>query len=409
MFGVEFRIPEMQEVNLARVLLHGTPFCMLRAFFDAYLAVYHRDHCMRSTPWHSSATELLCLMSQPLPTEDDWTRGYYHDNITWAIINRFADLSLKGKHWSKKELETLAPAYRQPLRNGQIVYIRGRLCYIQPTQTNRCAIALIIPPSSIRRKLFEAHHLTPVAGHMGVYKTLHCLRLCFFWPKMRQLVVDWLKFCAHCVLANSMRRVSSKLLYSFSPNEPFAVIHVTLWLRGETVLFRGTKCDMVAMNDVTGAVLVVDVDDAVTENLAWLFFKHVLLVVGICCMVVVDDDSKFWGLCERMCDAQGLKFHPLAKGNHKALRVEHFNCFLNKVITVESNNRDTNRVFPEAAHVAAYAWNLAPIDRTDFVHSYPAFGRVFWFPMDVQLGMLLAPLTDNAASVTWYLEHMGDG
>lgn len=125
-------------------------------------------------------------------------------------------------------------------------------------------------------------------------------------------------------------------------------------------------------------------------------------------MVVVNDDNKFCDLFESMCNALGLKFQPLAKGNHKAKKVERFNRFLNKVVTIETNNCDTNQVFPEAAHVAAYAWNSVPINGTDIVRSYPAFGLIFWFPMDVELGFLPTPTSDNAAAVTRYLKSVGN-
>lgn len=405
MFGMDFPFPAMR----ARILLCGLPLWTLGAFFDCFLSLYHSNHCMNGSPQHSSATELLCLLTQPMPAEDDWTKGYYNDPDTRIIIERLADENKKGQRWTKKELETVDPAFCQPLRDELIIFVRNRLCYIQPTQTERHAISLIVTPSSMRRKLFDAYHATPIAGHMGVYKTLHWLRLRFFWPKMRQCVVTWVAECAHCVLENSTRRVSSKLLFSFTPDEPFAIIHVDLWLPGDTLLFHEVKCQMVAMDDVTGSVLVVDVDDANAANLARLFFKHVLLVVGICCMVVVDDDNKFRDLFESMCNALGLKFHVLAKRNHKAMCVERFNRFLNKVITIKANNRDSNRIFPEAAHVAAYAWNLAPIDGTDIVRSYPAFGRMFRFPMDVELGVVPAPTTDNAALVTRFLEGVSEG
>jgi hypothetical protein len=36
---------------------------------------------------------------------------------------------------------------------------------------------LIVVPQSLRRDVFSAYHATPIAGHMGVYKTLHRIRL----------------------------------------------------------------------------------------------------------------------------------------------------------------------------------------------------------------------------------------
>lgn len=190
MFGIVSPSPTLQDSELRWILLCGVLLATLGAFLGSYRSMYHRNHCMHRSPRHSSASELLCLIAQPLPTKDDWTRGYYHDKDTRAIITRLVDADLKGRRWEKKELEQLNPAYCQPLRDGLIVFIRNRLCYIQPMQTHRQAISLIILPVSMRHKLFEAYHATAVAGHMSIYKTLHRLRLRFCWPKMRQLVTN---------------------------------------------------------------------------------------------------------------------------------------------------------------------------------------------------------------------------
>ena len=68
-----------------------------------------------------------------------------------------------------------------------------------------------------------------------------------------------------------------------------------------------------------------------------------------------------------MCAALNLTLASLAKRNHPAVRVERFNRFLNKVVSIATSDQGSTTVFEEAAFVASYAWNSAPIDGTDIL------------------------------------------
>ena len=57
-------------------------------------------------------------------------------------------------------------------------------------------------------------HATPVAGHMDEYKTLHRIKLRFFWLWLRSNVADWMKQCAHCMLTDRWRRRGQELMFS---------------------------------------------------------------------------------------------------------------------------------------------------------------------------------------------------
>ena len=46
-------------------------------------------------------------------------------------------------------------------------------------------ICRIVIPFSLRHKIFNRMHATPVAGHMDKYKTLYYIRLYLFWPRIR--------------------------------------------------------------------------------------------------------------------------------------------------------------------------------------------------------------------------------
>ena len=151
------------------------------------------------------------------------------------------------------------------------------------------------------------------------------------------------------------------------------------------------------MDDLSSAVIVTPIQHCNAAHFGRKFLENVLLCVGITGIVVVDADSKFRDVFQKMCAALNIRWIPLARGNHKGLKVERFHRFLNKNVKAECRRRDTNKIFVEAALMAAYAWNSAPTDDSDITRSYVAFGVNFKFPMDVDLDQLPHLLEDNTA------------
>ena len=58
-----------------------------------------------------------------------------------------------------------------------------------------------------------------------------------------------------------------------------------------------------------------------------------------------------------MYQALNLNYDVLAKHKHRGLSVEHFHCFLNKSVTISSEEHGTNDIFVPASIAATYAWN----------------------------------------------------
>jgi hypothetical protein len=95
------------------------------------------------------------------------------------------------------------------------------------------------------------------------------------------------------------------------------------------------------MCDLTQFVIGVPTSQITADALAIEFFQNVLLKIGLCGMVVVDAGSNFHGAFESMCKILGIRFHPAARGNHKAVSVEPFFRYLNKAVTIATSDRNT--------------------------------------------------------------------
>ena len=122
--------------------------------------------------------------------------------------------------------------------------------------------------------------------------------------------------------------------------------------------------------------------------------------------VVCDDGNDFRGTFEKMCRALNIKFHVVAKRNHKAVGVERFHKFLNHSEKISTEERGTSEAFVEVAMATAYAWNASPIEGTDIIRSFPAIGRELRFPLDINLADSPAIIDNPSESVAAYIRYL---
>jgi hypothetical protein len=332
----------------------------------------------------TSENVLSCVLRSALPPPVDWVNGYRIDPILGPI---FEALSSDPSHiFPESFLRPLPSAYQAPLRDCLITLQHGRLTYMQPLSKNGRSLLLIIPPTSLRRRLFDVLHSSPSAGHLMSYKTLHRIRLRFYWHKLRLDVEEWIKKCPDCILSNTSIRRNSELVYSWPVSSPFAIIHVDIWQPGAVANYSGSKHVLAAMCNLTGFSIIAELQATDSVSLAEAFMKHVLLRVGFCLLVAPDAGSTFLGHFKQMCSVLKLPCKPALRGNHKSVLVERLFRFFNKAVAIAVNQRNNDfKVSSEAIHCANYAWNASPIDGTDIIRSVPAIGRPFRFPLDCDL------------------------
>jgi hypothetical protein len=98
--------------------------------------------------------------------------------------------------------------------------------------------------------------------------------------------------------------------------------------------------------------------------------------------VVLDKESKFFGVCREALDLLQINCHVLSGDNHNPMIVERVNRYLTKGLKIMTNERDSVRIALEAILLLLYAWNSCPIPGTDISRSLVAVGREFAFPID---------------------------
>ena len=344
-----------------------------------------------------------CHLNKPLPSKSAWAAAYANDKDTNYIIARLRAVKTP---WVEAEIRKVHKGYWQQLRENKLVFKDDRLTLFSCTGSSHRFLSLIVVPADLRRVVFSAIHASGVGAHMGGWKTMVMLRIRFFWPHMRKTILEWVNMCAACIPARLQIKASSGLVHSWPITTPMAIVSVDIWSPGDIKNCYGQKALFNTMCDMCQRVICVAITATEASYLARMFMEHVLLKFGICIMVVCDDGNEFRGTFEKMCNKLNIKFHIVAKRNHKAVGVERFHKFLNKAQKISTEERGTSEPFVEIGMATAYAWNASPIDGTDIVRSVPAIGRELRYPLDVSLGPIPAIIDNPSASVVKYLRYL---
>jgi hypothetical protein len=162
------------------------------------------------------------------------------------------------------------------------------------------------------------------------------------------------------------------------------------------------------MCDLSTFVVSSITNDTKAETLARVFIEQVVLTFGTCAVIVVDADSSFRGTFEAMCSILKIRFWALARNNHKGLSVEHYHRFLNKIVTISSEEHGSVQIIHQVYKLAQYAWNSATIHGTDITRSLVALGRDLLFPLDTELRPLPKLNDRNNTELFEYLRKMSN-
>jgi hypothetical protein len=239
---------------------------------------------------------------------------------------------------------------------------------------------LQLVPKKFYNILFVAFHSYPLGGHLNAYRTLHRLRLRFYWPGMYSYIKQMCQACPGCALANPTNCKSCKLVYNFLIKAPFLVLHVDAYSASTHTGFKGSHIYLVACCGMCIFGALEPISGANATSFASAIMK-IQLRFGFCHTIILDKDSKFFGVFKESLDLLKINTHVISGDNHNAMIVEHLCRYFNKGLRIMTNERGTVRVALESLLLLLYAWNSCPVPGMDISRSLVAVGREFAFPI----------------------------
>ena len=172
-----------------------------------------------------------------LPSKERWVQAYANDSELCAV----RELALNPSLINTQTLSKVNHNFRGPLRHSLISVENDMLIFREPISGSASYTRLTLVPRELYNILFIAFHANPIGGHLNAYRTLHRLRLRYYWPGMYAYVKRMCHACPGCTISNPTHGKSSELVYNFPIEAPFLVIHFDAYAAGKHSGFEGSN------------------------------------------------------------------------------------------------------------------------------------------------------------------------
>jgi hypothetical protein len=275
--------------------------------------------------------------------------------------------------------------YCSALRQSHLVLEDDVLIYRKPIAGSESYACLLVVPLQLRNIIFIAFYSNPIGGHLNAARTFYCIHLCYYWPHMYTYITRMCHACPDCALSNPSCGKSCELIYNFPVALPMMVLHINGCQAGKESGFEGSLHYLIACCGMCTFAAMEPISNANATTYASAIMK-IILCFGFCHTVVLNKDSKFFGICRKSLDLLQINCHVLSRSNHNPMLVKWINRYLKQGLWIMCNKRNTNWVALKAILLLLYAWNSCPVPGTDISRCMVTVGCKFAFPIDFSVG-----------------------
>ena len=244
---------------------------------------------------------------------------------------------------------------------------------------------LVLPRKYYNTVIQQSHdHIT--VAHQGETRTLQNLKLRFWFPKMRELVSDWVKTCPNCQAKKSPNKRSKAPIQSFRVGAPFEKVSIDLTgPYSETE--NGFRYVATFIDDFTKFTVVAPMKTMTSQELCNALVKNWISYFGVPLQVHTDQGPCFRkGLFAQLCQLLDIHRtrctprHPESNGTVERVQrslITMLNCVI----------RDNPHEWDHLIMLCALAFNNTPHETTKIAPAKLVFGRYLSLAID-----LVAPI-----------------
>ena len=149
-------------------------------------------------------------------------------------------------------------------------------------------------PEALRERMMRECHDTPLAGHFGMDEPTEQVRRCFWWPRLSASVAAFVQGCHTCQTTKASNQRTAGLLQPLPvPDYPFQQITMDL-VTALPAGASGNDAVVVFVDRLSKMVHFAAIKKTITaEELAAVFFNHVVKLHGLPEAIISDRDPKF--------------------------------------------------------------------------------------------------------------------
>ncbi|MCP3667793.1 MAG: DDE-type integrase/transposase/recombinase, partial [Gammaproteobacteria bacterium] len=268
------------------------------------------------------------------------------------------------------------PVGRFALRDGILVHIPSemtRLSHEFPDQ--------LVVPLSHRQRVLQACHDDIFSAHLGVEKTLKKVSQRFFWPNLKQTVIDYVRHCPDCQTKKNPPQAERAPMVPIPVTGPWATVGVDI-LGPLPITERGNSFILVFTDYLTKWVECFCLHDQKATTVAKCLIEGVICQHSCMFRLLSDQGTNFLsGLVKQVCEifrvkkVDGTPFHPQTDG-----LTEKFNATLCQMLSfyVRPRHDDWDDYVP----FVSFAYRTSMQASTRESPFYLMYGRDARLPID---------------------------
>ncbi|CAF4200540.1 unnamed protein product [Rotaria sordida] len=148
-------------------------------------------------------------------------------------------------------------------------------------------------PTKLIPELLAAYHDHPLSGHFGVTRTWYALKNKYYWPRMKQTIISYIRSCDKCSQFNISRHKPPGHLQPIQPpHEIFQVLGMDWWGPTTTSL-AGNRYILVITDRLSGYVFAKASPTNTAQDTARILMEDIILVHGPPDVLITDQGTHF--------------------------------------------------------------------------------------------------------------------
>ena len=281
------------------------------------------------------------------------------------------------------------PTLRNLWHNYNRLFVRNELLVRSRTvRSPHPDYALVIPPSLVP-EILKGVHDSPFCGHLGVTRTETRIRQRFYWPGIRNSVVNYIKHCTVCQKRKSPTTLSKAPLQTIDVGEPFSFWALD-YMGPIAETSRGNKYILVVTDHFTKWCEAFPTKDQKASTVAQTLISKVFSRFRPPTILRSDQGANFESnLMHEICDIMGIAktrttaYHP--QGDGQAER--HNRTVQDMLAAFVSAQRDDWDLWLDPI---VYAYNTSRQESTGLSPYELVFGKLPRLPLECELGVPLS-------------------
>ncbi len=262
--------------------------------------------------------------------------------------------------------------------------LKKDLLYHRIIRNGRAYLRLCLPPT-LQKQVLLACHDDVTAGHLGVTRTQAKINQRFYWPKMIQIVSQYVRSCEDCQTKKKPKERPAGYLEPVQAKLPFEKIGTDL-IGPFPLSTLGNRYVIIAVDYLTKWVIAKAIPTATSKEVVEFFVRRIVLQHGAPINVISDRGkcltSNFTKELFRALQSNHLvttAYHPQCNG-----LVERFNHPFAEMISMFVNSKHSN--WDDVIDHVVFAYNTSKQESTGKTPFLLVYGREALLPIDAALG-----------------------